>query len=142
MIPLSYDNVPTSYYLAARHLGYQLTLSYAYTIANIGLDANVDQRTVDAVAGHMTRDEPEKTDAGYLDRLRSIRAYFSGTITEEARGTYPVPVGYYRNDFCTLDAECVAGTECIKQCPLWYVPVCMKSRKKKTCECVLSTGCF
>jgi hypothetical protein len=111
-IPLSYDDVPAIFYLFAQHLGYQLTLSFEYTIANIGLDANVDLRTVNSAAGQLTHDNPELKFAGYLDRLRSIRTYFT---TEK---TYPVPEGYYKNNLCTVDAECVAGTGCLKQCPL------------------------
>jgi hypothetical protein len=117
-IPLSYDNVPSNYYLFAQHLGYQLTLSYYNTIANIGLDANVDLFTTLPEAGDLTRDDPKVVDAGYLDRLRFIRTYFTTT----AGVTYPVPEGYGRNDYCTVDAECrVPTTVCLKQCVVWYV---------------------
>lgn len=111
-IPLSYDDVPAIFYLFAQHLGYQLTLSFEYTIANIGLDANLDLRTVFSAAGQLTVEDPELVFAGYLDRLRWIRTYFT------TNATYPVPIGYNKSDLCTVDAECVAGTECVKQCPL------------------------
>lgn len=83
-----------------------------FTIANLGLDANKNFRTTSGLAGSVVLDEPDRYQAGYLDRLMFIRDYFTSD------SEYPVPNGYYQRDTCTLDEECQEGLVCIKLCPL------------------------
>jgi hypothetical protein len=95
-IPLSYDKIPNKSYRSASHTGYQLTLALGFSIANVGLNATIELGTSSDEAGEMTLEIPDRYRAGYLDRLRSIREYFTTTVRE----------------------ECSVGFDCIKQCPL------------------------
>ena len=117
-VPLSYDTVPQRNYKNADHAGYLLILSQEFTIANIGLSSQMRFTLLYETAGRMTIKNFDKTNAGYLDRLVSIRDYYT---TESA---FPVPFGYFKNDLCTRDAECAEGTRCIQSCPIVCPPRC------------------
>jgi hypothetical protein len=110
VIPLSYDKIPNKSYRSASHTGYQLTLALDFSIANVGLNTYIELGTSSDEAGNMTLENPDRYRAGYLDRLRSIREYFT------TNATFPVPNGYSHKDLCTVDEECSVGFDCIKLC--------------------------
>lgn len=108
-IPLAYDKVANKSYLAARHIGHFLILSYDYTIANLGLDATKHMITGNRAAGAMTVPDSNRYNRGYLDRLVTLDAAFSII-------GYPVPTGYASRDLCTVDGECAGSMVCSKAC--------------------------
>jgi hypothetical protein len=126
-IPLSYDRIPNKSYRSASHTGYQLTLGLDLSIANLGLNANIELGTSSDEVGNMTFENPDRYRAGYLDRLRSIREYFT------TNATFPVPNGYSQRDLCTVKSECIVGFDCIKLC-LLCPPKCDLPNAKNSTE--------
>lgn len=87
-------------------------MSLDYTIANLGLDANIAFHATSSGAGKMIIENPDRYLAGYLDRLLFIRDFFTTVAA------FPVPNGYYQRDTCTVNEECSEGLDCLKLCPL------------------------